>query len=172
MPRLLLAEPFAPDKLPIVADFHCGNDAWSEAIAAWIKGDVQEPASALRSMAERQTKVWLYFTPDTKELVGYGSLGLTRRRWPGPKDEWMNLAILPAIGIHSRFQGEPKNDPPKFSRQILEDLIAKARLTPCELLILDVHEDNHKAIKLYEKLHFHSLSYKHDRLLRMYHKLR
>jgi len=153
MPRHLRAEEFTPEKSLHVASFSCGEDPWEEAISEWITGE-----GVVHSMVERGTRVWLYFIQDTDELVGYGSLGRTRRRWPPPDGEFINLSMIPMMGIQTIHQGEPRDDPPKFSHQILGDLIYRARYDGNPLLVLYVHNKNEKAKRLYERFHFVPMS--------------
>ena len=167
MPRHLRAEEFTPAKAPIVASFSCGDQPWQAAVSEWITGE-----GAIRSMVEKGTRVWLYFTQDTEELVGYGSLGQTRRRWPPLHDDYLNLSIIPAMGIQTVHQGGPHGDPPKFSHQILGDLICRARHDGNLLLILYVHKDNGIARKLYERFEFIAMPHERDDgYLTMYHRL-
>ena len=167
MPRNLRAEEFTPDKAPQVAGFSCGEEPWERAISEWITGE-----GVFRSIVEKGSRVWLYFTQDTGELVGYGSLGKTRRRWPSPGGDYLNLSIIPAMGIQTAYQGEPRNDPPKFSHQVLGDLIHRARHDGTTLLILYVHKDNGKARGLYERFGFEVMSLeREDGYITMSHRL-
>jgi len=130
-------------------------------MSEWISG-----GRALQSMQQFGTKVWLYFN-EAGFLVGFGSLGTTRRNWPPPNGDFQELGILPALAIQTDFQSGPKNDPPKFSDQIMNDLIYKARRLGPPILMLDVHKDNHPAIRLYERFDFQSTGYERDSYVRM-----
>lgn len=101
--------------------FCCGPEPWAREATAWLKG-----SDSIESMESRKTEVWLYYT-EGDELVGFGSLGTTRRRWPPPQGTHENLLILPMLGIDFRFRGKPQDSESRFSNQIMRDLIAKAR---------------------------------------------
>jgi hypothetical protein len=77
MPVILQEEEFSASlaSLPEVQAFYCGTLPFEKAVAKWIKSPADK-YSALKSMSERGTKVWLYWHPEG-QLVGYGSLGVT-----------------------------------------------------------------------------------------------
>lgn len=153
MPRLLYAVPFALEDRELFADFSCGEDPWSLAAAEWIRGDGVE-----KSVTQYGTQVWLFRRDSDDQLIGFGSLGRTRRRWPPPTGPYINLLIIPQLAVDIRFHGQPADDPPRYSHQILGHLIAEARdmavQTGVELLLLYVHERNARARRLYEQFDF------------------
>lgn len=140
-----------------LADFNCGADDWSRHVAEWIRG-----TDVFESM-KRGTRVWLFETRDG-EVVGFGSLGATRWRWPPPDGGYTSILIIPMLGVAERFQGQPPDAEWKYARQIMGHLIAAARQsalessakskTPTEWLVLLVHRDNARAIRFYEKCGF------------------
>jgi ribosomal protein S18 acetylase RimI-like enzyme len=73
----------------------------------------------------------------------------------GPK-HW--ISYIPFIGIHTKFQGEPKDAArdDKFAYQILDDLIEYAvTKTDVEPYIgLSVERENRRAIRFYENRDF------------------
>ena len=156
--------PFDATKIDNVRSFRCGENRWEYAIAEWIKGD-----RVLKSMIQRGTEVWLYYDGDL--LVGYGSLGKTRRKWLPPDGGYQNLSLIPSIAVHSDFQGKPDTKP-RYSDLIIGDLIAKARDHGTELLVLDVHEENKRAIAFYNRYDFNAVSAADDHgYITMYHRL-
>ena len=147
-----------------VADFNCGDSPFEYAVAEWIKSD-----RAIKSIRDRGTEVWLYYEADS--LVGYGSLGATRRKWLPPNGNYQNLSIIPSLAVQTEFQCKP-DSPPRYSHLILGDLISKAREHRNQLLVLYVHVDNTRAIKFYEKFDFKPSGYQDDHgYTPMYHRL-
>ncbi len=122
-------------------------------MSEWIKS----PPTARFGNSKHDTAVWLYFHPDG-QVVGFGSLGKTRWTDPYPNGPWRDLSIIPALAIRTEFQHLPRNqgdeDNPSFSHQILGDLLGKALLQAPDFVVLCVHQDNHKAISLYQRFGF------------------
>jgi GNAT superfamily N-acetyltransferase len=62
------------------------------------------------------------------------------------------------LAVDARFHGQPANDPPRYSHQIIGHLIAEARDvavdTGSPLLLLYVHEQNGRAMRLYKEFDF------------------
>lgn len=133
--------------------FSCGDSVVSKACTEWISG-----SDVLDSM-QRGSGVWLYRNP-VDEIVGFGSLGPVRWRWPLPDGDHTNLVIIPMLGIAERFQGQPKEKEWRYSHQIMNHLIyqahafSEAQKKPVEWLLLLVHPENHRAIHLYEEFDF------------------
>jgi ribosomal protein S18 acetylase RimI-like enzyme len=150
---LLEVAEFTPADLPLVAGFSCGAQPWEIAMAEWIKA----PPTALFGNSSHETSVWLYFHPDGR-VVGFGSLGTARWTSPYPDGPWMDLSIIPALAIQTEFQhlsrGVSEDDNPNFSHQILGDLLGRALLQPPDFIVLCVHRDNDKAIRLYQRFGF------------------
>ena len=163
MPDTLLQQPFSHKFLDEVAEFFCGSDPWDLAQSTWIRD------TALSSMETRGTKVWLYYNT-LDQLVGFGSLGITRRRFPPPGGEYVQLSIIPSLAIKVEFQGRPE-EPPRYSHQIMQDLLAKARLQNTEQLMLDVHRKNSKAIAFYMNFDFVQIGDVHNEHIKMFHRL-
>lgn len=159
-PYQLFADEFTEADQSELAHFDCGeaDDApWARAANEWLFGsDVWESK-------KRGTTVWLYRLA-SGVLVGFGSLGLTRRRWPPPDGGYANLLIIPMLGIDRQCHAQPPDEEMRYSRQILNHLLYEASQlyqsekergrSILDLLTLWVHEDNCRAIRLYEKFGF------------------
>jgi ribosomal protein S18 acetylase RimI-like enzyme len=145
----LTVEPFSLDKRPQVQHFHFGDEPYQREVEEWIKGpDVEESLG-------RGTEVYLYRLGD--EIVGYGSIGETRRPWPpGQKKIWDTFSIIPMVGLLPQYRSYPAgaDRDQRLSSQILLHLIHRARSLAPPVLILYVHPENHPAIKLYERFGF------------------
>jgi ribosomal protein S18 acetylase RimI-like enzyme len=149
MPDPLIAVPFSAELLDLIRDFSCGEENYERELADWIRQD------SLPTLA-RGGKVWLYATA-RKELVGFGSVALTRWHYPEPSSKRVELAVIPAVAIHTSYRRKP--DGPReerYSSQILDHLIAEAAQLPVDVpvLALFVHPDNQGAIKLYSRFGF------------------
>jgi len=143
---------------PDLAQFDCGESKWAEAATEWIQGsDVWE------SIKNRNTRVWL-FRNEQVVLVGYGSLGISRRKWPPPGGQHENLQIIPMLGLDYHFHRKPPDRQWRYSHQIMSYLRYEAINTLTQhvslgrstlpLLILYVHQENVAAIRLYEQFGF------------------
>lgn len=155
---MLTAEPFSADSIPCVSDFDCGSaEEWERHCNEWIRGDASV-ASALSSM-NRGTQVILY--RDSDQVIGFGSIGETRRR--RTDGAWQNFSIIPCVAVQERFRGKPDGCGPleTFACQIMQDLIARACEMRFDVLILDVHAQNYRAHRFYEKLGFQSTGHIH-----------
>ena len=117
----------------------------------------QLAATAKFGKSKHETSIWLYYHPDGR-IVGFGSLGLTRWTNPYPNGKWVDLSIIPALAIQTEFQHLPRDqeveDNPSFSHQIMGDLLGKAHLQSPDFVVLCVHRDNDKAIRLYKHFGF------------------
>ncbi len=133
--------------------FSCGESVAGKACTEWIQG-----SDVVDSM-KRGTVVWIYRN-EADEVVGFGSLGPARWRWPPPNGNFTNLAIIPMLGIDERFQGQPADKQWRYSHQIMNHLIYEAHelsvhaKKPLEWLLLLVLPGNERAIKLYEQFDF------------------
>lgn len=150
MPDLLRKIPFTEDLLGAVADFDCGDEGWETPLAAWIKAPPDVRNGALYELGKRKGKldVWLHVN-GAGDLVGYSSLGISNWEWPTADDPRVPISVIPNVAIQKRFWGCPKNDPPRYSAQILDHLIFEARnhTERHPLLGLFVHPSNRRAIK-------------------------
>jgi len=144
--------PFTAALHAAVQGFDCGSESWERAMALWITGQ-----EAIDSITNRGTQVFLYYD-GSNQLVGFGSIGTTHWSWPPPNGRRTELAIIPALAVQKRFWGHPKGrsvaPSDKYSRQILSDLIGRAKLLPVTALALFVHKDNTHAIALYREIEF------------------
>jgi hypothetical protein len=157
-PYQLYADKLTPHDRAELLHLNCGEEPWSRAATEWMLGsDVWE------SIEKRNTQVWLYRN-DSDVIVGFGSLGLTRRRWPPPAGGYSNLLIIPMLGIDHRFHGQPPDPRHRYSNQIVShlrheaiqlfELHQKVGRSTLPLLTLFVHRENIRAIRLYEKFGF------------------
>jgi ribosomal protein S18 acetylase RimI-like enzyme len=145
---------FGDQLLPQVQAFDCGNEPWQRELADALKAP--RGTGGVLDGLDQGTRAWLYLDNDGN-LVGYGSLGDSVQRWPGPKDPQIPVSIIPWLAVDRRFWGKPPGHPEqRYSTLILGDLISEARCKQDErpLLILFVHVDNVAALKLYERAGF------------------
>lgn len=89
--QLYAAEFTAADQARL-AGFSCGDATWARHVAEWIRG------SDVLDSIRRGTKVWLFETAE-REIVGFGSLGLTRWRWPPPDGTPAKVLLIPMLGL-------------------------------------------------------------------------
>ncbi len=144
MPEILRHAEFALDMVaqPEIQGFTCGNNPWQTIVADWLKGKPQG-SSVLESISERGTRVWIYFN-EKDEMVGFGSLGRSVWKYPGPRDK-LRLICIPMLGIRESHHRKG------YGRQILRDLRHKAEeMKNDESVIgLFVDPENLGAIKMY-----------------------
>jgi ribosomal protein S18 acetylase RimI-like enzyme len=146
--------------LPEVQSFTCGPNRWDEEVAAWIKA-AEGDNSVLEDIKQFGIEVWLYRTGEG-ELVGFSSLGENTWSFPLPKGPKHRISYIPVIGVHERFQGEPKDAErdDKFAYQILDDLIeytaekTASRPDLYPVIGLSVDQDNTRAIRFYQNRGF------------------
>jgi hypothetical protein len=115
-PYQLYADELTEDDRSELLNLNCGEDPWSRAATEWMLG-----SEVWDSIERHGTRVWLYQN-DKDVIVGFGSRGVTRRRWPPPDGSYSNLLIIPMLGIDHRFQGQPPDPQRRFSSQILSHL--------------------------------------------------
>jgi GNAT superfamily N-acetyltransferase len=154
MPDQLRFVVFTPDLLDAVRDFDYGEEPFQKELADWMRADAV-PA------LERGTKVWLYVN-QVGEVVGYGSLGVTRWKYPDAASRKTELVIVPAVALRPVFWGKPEGPrEERYSWQIMGHLLDGALAWPGKLpaVGLFVHPDNKAAIKLYQ--HFGFLPFSH-----------
>lgn len=161
MTRLLTKTPFteADLSLPEIQSFHCGEERWDKEVAEWIKAPAGEN-SVVEDMKRYGTEVWLY-RDDQSKLVGFSSLGQTKYTWPVGSKKKEKVNVIPFIGVHADFKGEPKDAErdDKYAYQILDDLLATAADRALEsgvyaLIVLSVDDQNRRAIRFYENREF------------------
>ena len=154
-PHQLFAVPFSEADQVRLVGFSCGEEPWSRHVAEWILG-----SDVFESM-KRGTRVWLFET-EAREIVGFGSIGTSRWKWPLPDGAYTKIVLLPMLGIAEPFIGQPSDPEWRYSLQIIEHLIAEARqlthdwpdgaVDKLKWLALTVHRDNARAIRFYERL--------------------
>jgi ribosomal protein S18 acetylase RimI-like enzyme len=164
MTRLLTKRLFteADLALPEIQSFHCGDERWDREVAGWIKS-ASGGNSVVEDMRRFGTEVWLY-RDDQGELVGFSSLGQTTYTWPVGSKRKERVQVIPFIGVHAKFKGEPKDAKrdDKYAYQILDDLLACAAEKALSgglfaLLVLSVDDQNKRAIRFYENRDFFDL---------------
>jgi GNAT superfamily N-acetyltransferase len=149
MPTTLIPVAFSSELLPLVQDFDCGDEPHEQELAKWI---VTEAIPTI----DAGGKVWLYATED-KQIVGFGSLGISNWRYPDPQSKRISVAVIPAVAIKKQFWGQPPGPREnRYSSQILDHLILEAAKLPitAPVLGLFVHPANTRAVKLYERAGF------------------
>ena len=134
---------------PLLRDFNCGDEPFEQELARWIQQEAEEALG-------RGTCVWLYVT-DSKEIIGYGSLAMTRWHYPESAKKRATLAIIPPVAIQKQFWGKP-DGPRKIvtHRRFSITFLWKQRSLRIDIPILGlfVHPENKRAIKAYERAGF------------------
>lgn len=156
----MIAKQFTPEMQSLVSGFECGTEPFAQLMSEWIQGN-----KAVDSM-QRGTRVWLFYTADGSEIIGFGSLGATAWRIPTQNDPPITVSIIPALAVTTRFHGQkPPDGAVTYARMILDFLIFKAVENGWESLVLYVDKRNEAAIRLYRKAGFALLldSYKGNR---------
>lgn len=152
MPTELVVRLFDATKLPTLSAFSCGDDQFGKIATDWIK--CTDPAKcALQSMADRGTEVFLFYT-QADVLVGFGSLGQTTRRNSSRQLE--TWSYIPQVGIDQNHKGCPPGVDwsERYAAVIMRILMGRSRGHATPMLMLHVHEDNHRARRLYDNLGF------------------
>src|SRR5262249_22212315 len=96
MAGALVRIPFTEELLPKVQGFDSGSEPWEQEPANWIKAGLGGDGAV--DALTQGTKVWLYLT-DAGDLVGFGSLGEARQRWPRAKDPQILASSIPMLGV-------------------------------------------------------------------------
>lgn len=152
MPDILRKIPFTESLLDAVRQFDSGSEPWELPLAEWITAAPSVNGGALFEIRKRRNKleVWLHVNDDS-EIVGYSSLGESTWQWPTQDDPRIPIGVIPNVAIQRAFWGQPKNDPPRYSAQILDHLIFEAghRVGRHPLLGLFVDPRNARAIRAY-----------------------
>jgi ribosomal protein S18 acetylase RimI-like enzyme len=157
-PHQLYAVAFTEADQARLVGFSCGDEPWARHVTEWILG-----SDVLDSMQKHGTRVWLFETA-TGDIVGFGSVGTSVWRWPPPGGARTTLVMIPMLGIDARFRGQPSDPLWRYSRQIMEHLLAEAQqialgwpgdaASKPQWLVLMVHRDNARAIQFYEQCGF------------------
>lgn len=153
-----------------LAGFSCGAERWSKHVTEWIQG------SEVFASMNRGTRVWLFETA-RGEVVGFGSVGTSRWKWPPPRGEKMPIVLIPMLGIDTRFRGQPSDPHWRYARQIMSHLINEGQRVANEWqsnsepkpqwVVLMVHECNLRAIQFYGKCGFELI----PNVVRQHHKI-
>src|SRR5262245_52712285 len=97
----LVRIPFTADLLPKVQSFDCATEMWQIEVSDGIKKP-RGQGGALDEIDSGGLSVWLYAT-QSGELVGFGSLGEGRQRWPKSKDAEIPCSVIPFMAVDRRF---------------------------------------------------------------------
>lgn len=164
----LFAQPFSENLRYLVLDFDAGTEAWDVAEADWIKASLDSACGAVFDLQKYpETEVWLFRLADGT-VVGFGSIGTTTWTLPPQGGQKTLLTVIPHLAIRKEFQGGPsqvrKED--RYSRQIMDDLLSRSMERPYAMIGLFVHENNLKAIRLYEQYGFEMLPSKVRKVFR------
>lgn len=162
-PHQLYAVEFTEADRGRLVGFSCGDEVWSRLATEWILG-----SDVLDSMSKWGTRVWLFETVDGT-IVGFGSLGTSKWKWPPPSGaQRLTITLIPMLGIDVRYRGQPADEAWRYSRQAMSHLISEAEHIandwsgkPDERprwLVLQVHKDNARAIGFYEHFGFELMS--------------
>ncbi|MGL6075247.1 MAG: GNAT family N-acetyltransferase [Fimbriiglobus sp.] len=156
-PDQLYATLFTEADRDRLVGFSCGDDLWSRHVSEWLLG------SDVLDSQKRGTVVWLFETAE-KQVVGFGSLGISTWRWPPPDGERTKIALIPMFGLATQYHGQPPDPEWRYSKQIMGHMIAEAQklselssgtdVGGPEWLVLTVHRDNARAIRFYEQCGF------------------
>jgi ribosomal protein S18 acetylase RimI-like enzyme len=151
MPPSLYARPFSLEMIAELGDFDCGPDVFDVIATEWIF--CRNPTSNVRTSMQRETQVWLYYLEATQQLIGFSSLGPTKRKVDGARPP---IGYIPQLGLHHNYHGFPPGSEWKdrVSAAIMDDLIKRARELSYNALTLFVHNDNTGAKKLYDRTNF------------------
>lgn len=118
MPDHIQREVLTREKLALFHDFDCGeseDQPWVQAVNDWITGRSADDCAAI-DIKNRRCKVFLYRN-QSGELIGFGSLGKTKAEWPMPDGPRIPVAIIPWIGLHKRYHGEPNGNDAEGQRR-------------------------------------------------------
>jgi GNAT superfamily N-acetyltransferase len=149
MPDLIRWEPLAIKHLPLFETFHCGYGPWDIEVADWITGKSEDCAA--KDIRERRCKIFLYRN-QVDDVIGFAALGKTNGEWPNNADPCVPVAIIPWMGLRTKFHGRPAGAGEiRYSDQIVADVVYKAKALGRKHLVLFVHPENAGAIKVYER---------------------
>lgn len=159
-PRLAKVQ-FTEQDFDAVQGFACGNEPWELYLAQWITNTAVQDERTIVDLLRDGTKVWLYYAGQGN-LVGYGSLGVTRWKYPEPfGPTTATIGVIPAVAVSSAYQGQPLGDwRQRYSTEILMDLITTATqnysagVFPDPALGLFVDTRNVRAKTVYTRLGF------------------
>lgn len=96
-------------------------------------------------------------------MVGFGAVCMSRWNWPQPNGAKTNVVLIPMLGLAEQFRGQPPDPEWRYSLQIMGHLLGTAEqiaqdwpdpTTAPRNLVLLVHRDNTRAIRLYERCGF------------------
>jgi ribosomal protein S18 acetylase RimI-like enzyme len=156
---------FSAQHLSQVQQFECGPEDWSRLAERWIRSVPPFPG-ALKSIQDQGNSVWLYYLDamDEESFVGFASLGVTTWRIPPPDGPKRDAGFIPMFAVATSFQGKPSPAGQKrYSQQILEHVLDEARKRGFREVALFVHENNRRAMRLYEKCGFQAIGGRDER---------
>lgn len=92
----LYADEFTEADQAKLVGFSCGDTTSGRYCTQWIRG------SDVVDSIKQGTKVWLYRN-EADRIIGYGSIGPIRWRWPPPDGKYTNLFTSPWWELTSNF---------------------------------------------------------------------
>jgi hypothetical protein len=126
-----------------VANFDCGDEAWSREVSNWLKCSGSPEDCVWSDLAYPGARVWLYYN-QAGELVGVGAIG--HNEWTIRKTQSkLPVTILTNLAVAKAHQHKPTGDGEvTYGKQILQDLRFEAEKDRHfrRLLCLCVHRDN------------------------------
>lgn len=162
---MLYARVFDDSRLSDVANLDCGDSKFGKLATDWIQC-VNPADSALQSIKDRGTEVFLYYREDTDQIIGFGSVGTTPRKNRRGEETW---SIIPHVGLHKDFHGEPAGLPwdKRYFTAVMLDLIGRCEQHGTTTLLLYVDVDNVRAQRAYARLNFENHHTPHNGLQKM-----
>jgi ribosomal protein S18 acetylase RimI-like enzyme len=148
----LVREHFVPDEhLDLVQVFDCGDEPYQLTVSNWLKCQNSDD-SAKADIEAHNTEVWLYFN-EHDELIGMGSMGLTRWTIP-PEKKKVDVVLIPMLGVIKKYWGQPPGS--TYADQIMDDLQAESLryAGSHKALVLAVHPANERGIAFYTRRGF------------------
>jgi len=92
----LYAVDFSERERERLAGVSFGEGIYGDLVTEWLLG------SDCQGSMERGTRVWLFESEDN-QIVGVGSLGVSRRPWPPPRGDYRTVLLIPMFGVTAPF---------------------------------------------------------------------
>jgi hypothetical protein len=155
MPDLLRRSPLTAQDVPLFAAFNCGTQhPWEQDVNDWIHDKSPDGKGISYDLRKKRCRVFKYRN-SADQWVGFAALSESNFEWPARGAPRVKVAIIPWLGVDQRFHRLPA-DPPRYSDQIVADMILEARATGLKMLALFVDPNNTAAIKVYARNGFAS----------------
>lgn len=121
-------------------------------MADWIRAPVERLFDSALYALQRGTSVWIYRLKDTKTIVGFASLGVSK--WNKKP-----IQLIPAFAVATPFQGRPTgvDSRERYASRIFRDVLREAyRLSVgdnprSQMIGLFVHPNNQRGRIFYER---------------------